>query len=86
MARVVSLPPGLMAVLIGRSPLAPHAAALNVAAAQLAPRYPHWQDFLRVRAQLDPQGVFLNDYLRRLFGVDTTQAAPVSVAEDTTAD
>jgi FAD-linked oxidoreductase len=37
--------------------------------ATLAARYPRWGDFLRVRATLDPQGVFLNDYLRRLFGV-----------------
>lgn len=38
-------------------------------AATLAERYPRWADFQRVRASLDPQGVFLNDYLRRLFGV-----------------
>ena len=41
-------------------------------AATLAARYPHWQDFQRVRAALDPQGLYLNDYLRRLFGVDAT--------------
>lgn len=38
-------------------------------AATLAERYPRWADFQRVRASLDPQGVFLNDHLRRLFGV-----------------
>jgi FAD-linked oxidoreductase len=38
-------------------------------AATLATRYPRWEDFLRVRARLDPTGVFLNDYLRGLFGV-----------------
>ncbi|HEX8728908.1 MAG TPA: D-arabinono-1,4-lactone oxidase, partial [Ktedonobacterales bacterium] len=37
--------------------------------------YPRWQDFLRVRATLDPQGVFLNDYLRRLLGVEAATAA-----------
>jgi FAD-linked oxidoreductase len=52
-------------------------------AAQLASLYPHWQDFLRVRAQLDPQGVFLNDYLRRLFGIDAPQAASVVVPDGT---
>lgn len=31
--------------------------------------YPHWSDFLRVRQQLDPQGVFLNAYLRALLGL-----------------
>jgi FAD-linked oxidoreductase len=36
-------------------------------AAYLAAHYPHWDDFRRVRAALDPQGIFLNDYLRRLF-------------------
>jgi FAD-linked oxidoreductase len=35
----------------------------------LASRYPRWADFQRVRQRLDPQGVFLNDYLRQLFGV-----------------
>jgi FAD-linked oxidoreductase len=41
---------------------------LEVAA--LASRYPRWQDFQRIRQQVDPQGVFLNDYLSRLFGVE----------------
>lgn len=36
----------------------------------LASRYPRWADFQRVRATLDPRGVFLNEYLRRLFGVE----------------
>jgi FAD-linked oxidoreductase len=34
----------------------------------LAARYPRWDDFRRVRAALDSQGVFLNDYLRGLLG------------------
>jgi FAD/FMN-containing dehydrogenase len=38
-------------------------------AAELAELYPHWDDFRRVRAELDPQGVSLNDYLRELFDV-----------------
>jgi len=29
--------------------------------------YPHWKDFEAVRRELDPQGRFLNDYLRTLF-------------------
>lgn len=54
----------------------PHWGKLHTLRADtLATRYPHWQDFLRVRAALDPSGVFLNDYLRQLFGVD---AAPVA--------
>ena len=40
-------------------------------ATTLATRYPHWDDFRRVRAALDPDGVFLNDYLRRLLDADT---------------
>jgi FAD-linked oxidoreductase len=40
-------------------------------AARLAARYPHWDDFRRVRAALDPDGVFLNDYLRRLLDADS---------------
>jgi FAD-linked oxidoreductase len=42
-------------------------------AAYLAAAYPRWGDFQRVRASLDPNGTFLNDYLRELFGL----AAPV---------
>ncbi|MGH2479288.1 MAG: D-arabinono-1,4-lactone oxidase, partial [Ktedonobacteraceae bacterium] len=37
-------------------------------------RYPRWHDFLRVRQQLDPQGMFLNDYLREMLGVETKEA------------
>ena len=29
--------------------------------------YPRWHDFLAVRQRLDPDGVFLNAHLRRLF-------------------
>jgi FAD-linked oxidoreductase len=31
--------------------------------------YPRWNDFLAVRAQLDPKGRFLNPHLRTVFGV-----------------
>lgn len=41
---------------------------------ELAALYPRWHDFRRLRAELDPQGMFLNDYLRALFDAD----APVS--------
>jgi len=41
-------------------------------AASLAKLYPHWYDFQRVRAMLDPQGMFLNEYMRTLFDVDET--------------
>ena len=36
---------------------------------QLAGLYPRWDDFLKVRAELDPQGRMLNPYLKGLFGV-----------------
>lgn len=39
-------------------------------AEELAELYPHWHDFRRVQAALDPQGVFLNRYLRDLFDAD----------------
>src|SRR5579859_4891054 len=42
-------------------------------AAHLAALYPRWNDFRRIRAALDPQGMFLNDYLRELFDADTPQ-------------
>ncbi len=41
-------------------------------AASLAELYPRWYDFQRVRARLDPQGMFLNEYVRTLFGADGT--------------
>lgn len=38
--------------------------------ATLATLYPRWHDFRRIRAALDPQGLFLNDYLRQLLDAD----------------
>jgi FAD-linked oxidoreductase len=37
-------------------------------AATLAPRYPRWEDFQRVRARLDPDGRFANPYIDRVLG------------------
>lgn len=37
--------------------------------ARLRARYPRWDDFLRVRAELDPNQVFVNDYLRAHLGI-----------------
>jgi L-gulono-1,4-lactone dehydrogenase len=37
-------------------------------AAELAPRYPAWDRFARVRADLDPSGRFANDHLDRVLG------------------
>jgi L-gulono-1,4-lactone dehydrogenase len=34
----------------------------------LAPRYPRWADFQRLRAELDPTGVFANEYVERVLG------------------
>ncbi len=39
----------------------------SLTAADLAPLYPRWDAFRAVRAALDPQGIFLNEHLRRLF-------------------
>ncbi|HEY7122579.1 MAG TPA: D-arabinono-1,4-lactone oxidase [Ktedonobacterales bacterium] len=47
----------------------PHWGKMHTQTAEtLAALYPRWHDFRRIRASLDPQGIFLNDYLRRLFG------------------
>lgn len=35
----------------------------------LSPHYPRWHDFLRLRAELDPGGRFLNPHLRGVFGI-----------------
>jgi FAD/FMN-containing dehydrogenase len=40
----------------------------NLGARELAPLYPMWERFLATRRRLDPNGVFLNDHLRELFG------------------
>lgn len=46
----------------------PHWGKLNtLGQAEFRALYPHWDDFRRVRAELDPAGRFLNDYLRSLF-------------------
>jgi len=37
-------------------------------AADLAPSYPRWNDFIDVRNKLDPEGVFRNAYLDRVLG------------------
>jgi FAD/FMN-containing dehydrogenase len=41
----------------------------NLNASDFKKSYPRWDNFLDVRAQLDPNGLFLNDYLKRLFGL-----------------
>ncbi len=41
----------------------------SLTAKELAGRYDRWQDFLRVRKELDPGGKFLNPHLHQLFGV-----------------
>lgn len=46
----------------------PHWGKLNtLSGGELAKLYPHWQDFSAVRQQLDPNGKFLNPYLKGLF-------------------
>ena len=37
-------------------------------AADLAPSYPHWEDFLTARERLDPNRRFRNDYVDRVLG------------------
>jgi FAD-linked oxidoreductase len=47
----------------------PHWAKLHTATAgTLAVRYPEWQLFQRIRARLDPGGMFTSEYLARLLG------------------
>jgi len=41
----------------------------TLTASSLAPMYPRWSDFARVRQAMDPQGTFLTPYLRELLGV-----------------
>lgn len=47
----------------------PHWGKLHTrTAADLAPAYPRFDDFLALREELDPDRVFANDYLRRVLG------------------
>ena len=47
----------------------PHWGKLHtLTARQLAPLYPRWEDWQRVRRKLDPRGRLLNEHLRELFG------------------
>jgi len=41
----------------------------NLRGQQLAALYPRWNDFLKVRAELDPEKRMLNPYLKGLFGL-----------------
>ena len=41
----------------------------NLRGQPLAALYPRWNDFLKVRAELDPEGRMLNPYLKGLFGL-----------------
>lgn len=48
----------------------PHWGKLNsMKANEFANHYTHWQDFKDVRQSLDPQGKFLNPYLKSLFDI-----------------
>ncbi|HRK28151.1 MAG TPA: D-arabinono-1,4-lactone oxidase [Chitinophagales bacterium] len=46
----------------------------NLTAKELQPIFPKWNDFLKVRRSLDPNGLFLNGYLRQLFGLESPLA------------
>jgi FAD/FMN-containing dehydrogenase len=41
----------------------------SVGAKELRPHYPQWDRFLELRKTIDPQGTFLNPYLRNLFDI-----------------
>lgn len=46
----------------------------SLKADRLAALYPEWEEFQRVRRELDPDGVLLNDYLRELFEGEASDA------------
>ncbi len=41
----------------------------TLGAKELKPLYPEWDRFQAVRRKLDPEGVFVSPYLRRIFGI-----------------
>lgn len=47
----------------------PHPGKIHtLEAQQLSQLYPRWNDFMRIRRELDPHGRFLNDHLQQVFG------------------
>lgn len=36
----------------------------------LKTKYPKWEDFLQVRQEMDPEGLFLNHHLKEIFGIE----------------
>ncbi|MGH7534858.1 MAG: D-arabinono-1,4-lactone oxidase, partial [Gemmatimonadales bacterium] len=44
-------------------------------ASYLRPRFPRWDDFMRVRAELDPEQVFVSGYWRKHLGIPLSCAA-----------
>ncbi|MDR6597431.1 FAD-linked oxidoreductase [Saccharothrix longispora] len=54
----------------------------SLAAADLRDRYPRFDDFLRVRAEVDPEGKFANDHLDRVLG-EVTRRGPGQNASST---
>ncbi|GIH66731.1 MULTISPECIES: D-arabinono-1,4-lactone oxidase [Microbispora] len=54
----------------------PHWGKAHTATAELlAPRYPEWDLFQRIRQQVDPAGVFTNDHVARVLGPVRATAA-----------
>ncbi|KPV45527.1 D-arabinono-1,4-lactone oxidase [Alicyclobacillus ferrooxydans] len=52
----------------------PHWGKLHtLTSTELSTRYPAWGEFLTIRASCDPAGIFLNSYLRTLFGLPLLQ-------------
>jgi len=56
----------------------PHWGKVHTQTAEsLSQLYPHWDDFRRIRARLDPRGVFLNSYLQNLFDANVPVSADI---------
>lgn len=50
-------------------------------------QYPRWDDFLRLRAELDPLGIFLNEHFRLALGIGQESAsASIRTAQSTQPD
>jgi FAD/FMN-containing dehydrogenase len=41
----------------------------SLRAQELQPLFPEWDRFMEIRRQMDPEGIFLNDYTRKIFGL-----------------
>ena len=54
---------------LGFTPRYHYGKIFNITSTQMRAAYPRLDDFLRVRTKIDPNGIFLNDFIVQLLGL-----------------